>query len=368
MLQFSQILQSLQQNNLHPAWDSDTAFSLPVSVLRGKKAYDALFVYRAPIRKKPPTAPRPFQWLLLCPQSGQAVLWCDCAVQDFISSEHYPSGCEVDMSQKKPLTAKKYTYLHARLLELYEQIRTFAFALPVHPAQQKLLDEYRELFVKVAYTGHYPFYQALAPDFFAWLGLRLCEDAYPAESSTQTVMPAAAIAPQYDTAKFSQLYEKLDMLEGLFQQKIARDLHKERLFDELHRELQTYKNGLADSLLLPLERDVIKLIDDVRKTAAFYREASPDAANYKKLLRMYEGVETDLTDLLYRYGVEPFSEPGDDVVPARQMIVSTLAADNAALDKKIAVRHVSGWEKGGRVIRPERISVYVQAEKPDSPQ
>jgi hypothetical protein len=39
--------------------------------------------------------------------------------------------------------------------------------------------------------------------------------------------------------------------------------------------------------------------------------------------------------------------------------MATIPTDKKRLDKKVAVRHAQGWEKNGKIIRPERISVHV---------
>jgi molecular chaperone GrpE len=155
------------------------------------------------------------------------------------------------------------------------------------------------------------------------------------------------------------------MLDGLtelltqFKDKIKSDAHKEELFDKMHAELTEYKNGMLDKLTLSMELDVIKLIDDVERSIAVFsaRQSSPE--DYSRLFAILAGVVTDLEDLLYRQGVEPYRLSHDRVDVTKQKILSTTATGDASLDKRVAKRMARGWEKQGKIIRPERISVYL---------
>jgi len=153
--------------------------------------------------------------------------------------------------------------------------------------------------------------------------------------------------------------QAVDALRELFVQKIQVDAHKQQLFDQMHAELQQYKNGLIDTVTRPIEGDIIKAIEDIDKSMEVYRARQFTPDNYRRLLTMFEGVKVDLTDLLYRCGVEPYSHEGTCVDVARQKIVAALPTDKKRLDKKVAVRHAQGWEKSGKVVRPERVSVHV---------
>ena len=75
---------------------------------------------------------------------------------------------------------------------------------------------------------------------------------------------------------------------------------------------------------------------------------------------MYESFQTDIEDILYRYGFEAYSTNIEDVEfdSKRQRIAKTLTTDDISRDRKIAERLRKGFIYEGNIIRPEMVSVY----------
>jgi molecular chaperone GrpE (heat shock protein) len=318
---------------------SGTAASLPVAVPYEGGFADALFLFEADS-----PAGRPFAWAILHPDTGKLLSFSFCKIRDFVEPGAYPPDMPLPLETPEPITPEQKADGRRELLSLYEELRGFVFAKEPDNGQRELTERFSQLFETIAYVGHRPFYRALAPDFLGWLGISLPGGPPPAAGKE----PDRAVAA-------------IKELEALFKQKLMHDDHRQRLFDEMHRELQSYKNGLIDTLTRPMEEDIIKLIDDIEKSMDHYRgrQFAPD--NYRRLLTLFEGVGTDLSDLLYRHGVEPFTQEGSAVTVGRQKVLATIPTDKPRQDKKVAVRHSRGWEKNGRVIRPERVSVYLYA-------
>lgn len=349
---FGQVVRRIREkNNMDIGFGEDVAFSLPVVARRGAEQYDAMFLYQNPPEEKTAAAPRPFAWVLLDAATGRVALISRCDLVDFLPEGRYPPGAELPMPPLK-VTGKKLAAMRDRVLEAYGEIRAFSFEEQLSRPQAATVSVYKDLFGKLTYPAHYPFYHALSPVFFHWLRMPL-----PKESAGD---PSGGQADLSKDGYQLVILENLQQLVRQFQDKIATDAHKELLFNEMHRELQEYKNDLLGALTQGLERDIIRVIDDLGKSMEAYRVKEPDAGNYARLLALFEGVETDLTDLLYRHGVEPYVQDGIDVT--RQKVVHTIATGEPALDKTVAARLARGWEKDGKVIRPERVSVYVYNE------
>lgn len=379
LLGFMEISQTiLQENTLSAQFSSGTTFSFPVLVRRQNRVLDAMFLY-LPSQNNGQESPRPYAWLMLDSLSGQVALLSDCGVLDFMDTQKYPLRGVVSMALPRPLTPQAYTNAYKNLYEVYEQLRIFAFEPEPADWQLEAMAQYRALFLRLVPIGHYPFYTALAPDFLAWIGLRLADEVEeeaaapekePANASPEepepAVMPmeeppetAAGNTLAQQSRDLEPLLEELRLLREEFAQRSAASNHKDHLLDNMHAELTSYKNGLLDALTASLENDVIKLIDDVEKSVGAYKKKTATKENYKSLLLLLEGLETDLCDLLYRHGLEPFSVVGDAVDIHRQKILAVKNSDERDKDKKTALRHARGWEKDGKIVRPERISVYV---------
>lgn len=325
--------------------EDGTQYSLPVAVQRAGRQFDALFLY------SPQDGPdsRPTGWLMLDSHSGKLAVLADCDVMDFAAPDLLAPGVS-ENGHIKNLTPKKEAQLRAKISDCYDEIRQFAFMEPLERAQAATVTAYKDAFLKFIRPWHYPFYYALSPHFFQWL--RLPFPTHKASLNPQD-------KPVLEEPTQLLILQNLQNLVYRFENKIQVDQHKQELFDDLHAELQEYKKGMLEQLTLALERDVIKLVDDVSKSIGVFSEKPPSPDNYDKLFIMLQGFGTDLEDLLYRHGVEPYENSGGDVDVLRQKVLSTVPTDDPGLDRKIAGRLSRGWEKQGRIISPERISVYL---------
>lgn len=163
--------------------------------------------------------------------------------------------------------------------------------------------------------------------------------------------------------KIEALQVSIDNLQRSFNNKIEYDAHKNKLFDDMHKELMTYKNGLVDKMVETLAIDIIQLVDSTKKHVSVYEDSDYSQENYKRLLNIVHGITQDLQDILYRQSIEPYSIEGDVVDVRKQKIIRTIETDDATKDNLIAERMVEGYEKEDRVIRPERIKIYKYSAK-----
>jgi molecular chaperone GrpE (heat shock protein) len=284
--------------------------------------------------------------------TGKLAVLADCEIMDFAAEDLLPPA-EVTggfKDSEKELTPKKLAQMRARLNDCYDELRGFAFSETLSPEQAAVVEEYRQLFIKLSSPAHYPFYYALSPGFFDWLRLPLPLHRASADIDGQEI---------FEDASQALILGSLGELVTQFKEKIQTDAHKQSLFDEMHAELREYKNGMLDRLTQAMELDVIKLIDDVERSVAAFSAKQESPEDYSRLFAVLAGVATDLEDLLYRHGVEPYRLPGDGVDVLRQKILSTTQTADPTLDKRVAKRISRGWEKQGKIIRPERISVYL---------
>lgn len=172
----------------------------------------------------------------------------------------------------------------------------------------------------------------------------------------------------------SELFIKLDVVEQeladlqkKFDDKIAEDTHKNGLFDNMHRELVRYQNGVLDKIVDTMALDIIQLVDSTKSHARVYSKKEPTEENYKKLLKIVKGIAEDLGDILYRQNIESYRVTGHEVDVRRQKIIQTVPTDDKSKDNLVAVRVADGYEKGDKVLRPERIKIFKYEEPSDTP-
>lgn len=151
------------------------------------------------------------------------------------------------------------------------------------------------------------------------------------------------------------LHRKLETLQTLFEREIRAEATREKVIDRLHAELQEYKQGLLLSTLRPIFVDLIQLHDDIGKIAEAQVEGDGEVG---RLLGLMRGFQQGIEDILYRQGVEPYTQEGEAFDPRRQRAVATVPTEEADRNKQIAARHRKGFQAGDKVIRAEIVSVY----------
>lgn len=179
------------------------------------------------------------------------------------------------------------------------------------------------------------------------------EIAEPQKTPAETPAEQTALLEKLDAVQ-----QALATLQQTFDDKIAEDTHKNGLFDNMHRELVRYQNGALDKIVDTIALDIIQLVDTTKGHVRVYNKKEPTEENYKKLLRIVKGIAEDLEDILYRQNIESYRVPGHEVDTRRQKIIQTVPTDDKSKDNLIAVRVADGYEKGDKVLRPERIKIF----------
>ena len=166
--------------------------------------------------------------------------------------------------------------------------------------------------------------------------------------------------------KLTALTEAVGALKECFDDKIATDTHKNELFDNMHRELTRYQNGALEKIVDTIALDVIQLVDTTKGHVRVYEKKEANEENYKRLLRIVKGVAEDLEDILYRQNIESYRVEGHEVDVRRQKIIQTVPTADQSKDNLIAARAADGYEKNGKVLRPERIKIFKYSPEAES--
>lgn len=316
--------------------------SFPVPAMEGGRCVERLFITdMTDVKPGEPLIPRPYAWLVLDAVTGDMLSYYRCGVKDFLDSDRYPADCRVS-NQVGCSDKESFEAASARFKEVYERIRHLYWQghrEDFSPAEEASRNEYVKLFMQVIRVGQQPMYQALAPDFFHWLGM------------------GGTVA---DDSHEESFREALDRLTRLFENKIQTDAHKEKLFDNMHRELIAFRNGVNSKPLVSMAIDIITLIDGIDKMYKTLCAKEDEGQRLKAAMTMLMDNRQELEDILYRASFEPYSCPGDTVDTKRQRIVAYEKTDDPDKVNRIAERLGDGYEYEGTIIRPERIKIYKQ--------
>jgi molecular chaperone GrpE len=148
-------------------------------------------------------------------------------------------------------------------------------------------------------------------------------------------------------------------LRKSFEEKIKYDEYKNSLFDNMHKELMSYKNNSNDKNVEIMSLDIIQLLDIYNKVVEKSKSSEYNEDSYKKLINNFEGLLQDLLDVLYRQSIEPYEmDIYDEIDVKKQKIISIVETSDESLNNKLAFKNAPGYEKNGKIIRPERITIY----------
>lgn len=160
----------------------------------------------------------------------------------------------------------------------------------------------------------------------------------------------------------TQISQQLTVLSETFNTKLMHSAHEEKIVDQMHKELQKYKEDMYAQLVRPILLNVIEVRDSIMRIGAVYR-AKPDGEQAIPN-KTFSDYAYDLQDILEKNNVEIYrSEAGDDFVPIKQRTVKKVVTADQSLHGKVAESMSCGYSYNGRTISAEKVGIYYY-EKP----
>jgi len=157
--------------------------------------------------------------------------------------------------------------------------------------------------------------------------------------------------------KLESLEKQIEQLSNEFTSKLKYDAHKEKIIDDLHHELQQYKNDIIKKQSMAIILDMIKVVDGIRKFSAYHKDKKPSDSEFGKLLDFIESIPSDIEDVFSLQGVNTFTCNNEVIDPARQKIVKKTATTDKSKDKMVTGTISHGYECDDKVIRPEMVQI-----------
>jgi molecular chaperone GrpE len=153
--------------------------------------------------------------------------------------------------------------------------------------------------------------------------------------------------------------KKAEHLDKEFQGKLKYDAHKDKVIDNLHHDLQAYKDDLLKKYLKSFVMDIIYIIDNIRRLTGHYNSLPLSERDPVKLLSLMESIPSDLEDIFTRQGIRTFTCDNNIFDPKRQRVLKKTETNELSKDKTVAESLRPGYEWDDQVIRPEMVAVYV---------
>jgi|GEM_PF-870674 len=155
---------------------------------------------------------------------------------------------------------------------------------------------------------------------------------------------------------------QVQALEKLFNAKILHSEHEKKIVDQMHRELQKYKEDMYAQLIRPILLDVIAMRDSILKQLKEHR-SKPEGEQHIPL-QMFETYSFDTDEILEKNSIAIYkSESNTDFIPIRQKVVKKTPTDDQSLHGKVAESIADGYSYQDKTISPEKVMVYVYEPK-----
>ena len=150
----------------------------------------------------------------------------------------------------------------------------------------------------------------------------------------------------------------LRRLERKFSDEILNGENRDSSVKTIYKELNEYKAGIVEKALKNVLYDIVDIREMILSQARYLREKK-GAETIS--LEEFESYADDIGDILEKHDVTIYKgEPGRANVAVRQKIVRKTETEEESLVKKVAESLSYGYEYGGKILYPERISVYVK--------
>lgn len=200
------------------------------------------------------------------------------------------------------------------------------------------------------------------------------KDTQEVEQSTKSepVFQSAVSEENKDTQKYEELQDSLRRfaeanediqstlrrMEKKFTDEILNGENRDSSVKTIYKELNEYKAGIVEKALKNVLYDIVDIREIMLSQARFLREKKGENSIS---IEEFESYADDIRDILEKHDVTIYKgEIGEENIAVRQKIVRKAETEDDNLVKKVAESLSYGYEYGGKVLYPEKISVYVK--------
>lgn len=159
------------------------------------------------------------------------------------------------------------------------------------------------------------------------------------------------------SSSLNELSKQIEEMNSLFVSKIQHTAHEEKIVDQMHAELQKYKNDMYSQLVRPILMDIIDMRDSILRMSKNYSSKSEGEQNVP--LKVFSGYAFDVQDILEKNNISIYEGvKGDCFLPMKQRVIKKTETTVPDLNGKIAESLSPGYDYMGKTISPEKVAVY----------
>lgn len=157
---------------------------------------------------------------------------------------------------------------------------------------------------------------------------------------------------------FEDISRTLRRLEKKFADEILNGENRDSAVKTMYKEMNDYKAGIVEKALKNVIYDIIDIRETMLSQSKFLREKKEQDFIS---LEEFESYADDLGDILEKHDVSIYKgKLGEENVAVRQKITRKVETEDESRVRTVAESLSYGYEYGGKVLYPERISVYIK--------
>ncbi len=176
--------------------------------------------------------------------------------------------------------------------------------------------------------------------------------------SERTSQPGDQLVEQpAGSPEVAELAQEVAALRDLFQRRLLEDQARQRMYDELYRQLEFARQGLVEEFVAPLAREILLVVDRIDALAGQSTAAAGGGADDAGNLG---SVRAELLEILHRRGLREVDASGQQFDPRVHEAVARVPVKPGDPDEQVGrvveVRR-PGYALADRLLRPAQVGV-----------
>lgn len=154
----------------------------------------------------------------------------------------------------------------------------------------------------------------------------------------------------------AQLAQEVAALRDLFQRRLLEDQARQRMYDELYRQLEFARQGLVDQFVAPLAREILLVVDRIDALTGqgpggeTGGDSGDDAGNLGS-------VREELLEILHRRGLREVDARGQEFDPRVHEAVARVPVEPGDQVGRVVEVRRPGYALADRLLRPAQVAV-----------
>jgi molecular chaperone GrpE len=157
-------------------------------------------------------------------------------------------------------------------------------------------------------------------------------------------------------AEIADLAGEVARLREAVERRLLEDQARQRLYDELYRQLKFAQRDLAEQFVAPMAREILLVVDRIDAMAS---HLPPEAAE------PLTSVREELLEVLLRRGLREVDATGEEFDPRVHEAVRRVPVESPEQAGRVVEVRRPGYALEGRLLRPAQVGVGYLAQAAD---